>query len=128
MTTITIATIEAVLRKNMMDNGTIMVRVADNTLAQMNKVAETMKEATQFDESKLTEDDLELALGLAHKFHGSLMGSSVVDGTLVPETPEKEAEALEAVRHMGEHNAPLGFVLPCVLVNKLINETRSFAL
>lgn len=128
MTTITIAQIEAVLRKNMMDNGTIMVRVADNTLAQMNKVAETMKEATRFEESKLTEDDLEIALGLAHKFHARLMGSSVIDGILVPETPETEAEAMEAVRVMGTHNAPLGFVLPCVLVNKLINETRCFAL
>lgn len=128
MTTITIAQIEAVLRKNMMDNGTIMVRVADNALAQMNKVTQVMKEATSFDESKLTEEDLEIAMGLAHKFHARLMGTSVVDGVLVPESPEKEAEALQAVRWMGVEKAPLGFVLPSVLVNKLINETRSFAL
>ena len=127
MTTITIATIEATIRNRIMNDGTVMVRINDDVMNQMNEIVKEVREVTGFDESKMTADDLEFSMNFAGNFKNSSIGSKVTDGWLVRETDAHIEEARAAIRE-DLVGAPCGILLPVILVNKILNETRCYAL
>lgn len=125
--TITVATVETTVRARLMNNGTVMVRINDDVMNQMNEIITELKAVTGFDEAKLTADDLEFSLEFSSNFKNSSIGSKVVDGYLAREEDVIVEEALVAIRE-DLKGAPMGMLLPVILVNKVLNETRCYAL
>lgn len=127
-TQITLATIEAQLRNTITNSGTILVRLSDEVLAQMNTITAHLKATNNYDESKLDAEQLELAMDLAMHFSNDKIGTKFVDGYLALE----DQAVVDSVLTDPELNAkfrdmPVGFMTPVLLVNKILNETKSFA-
>lgn len=128
MTTITLATIEATLRNTITNDGTILVRLSDECLAQMNDIVAHIKSVNNYDESKLDAEQLDLALDLARHFSNDKIGTKFVDGYLALEDQAR----VDEIMNDPELNAkfkecPVGFIAPVVLVNKILNEVKYFA-
>ena len=128
MTTITLATIEATLRNTITNSGTILVRLSDECLAQMNTITAHLKATNNYDESKLDAEQLELAMDLAMHFSNDKLGTKFVDGYLALE----DQATIDGILTDTELNAkfrdmPVGFLTPVLLVNKILNEVRHFA-
>lgn len=128
MTTNTIAAIEAQLRNTITNSGTVLVRLNDEVLAQMNDIVAYVKATCNYDESKLDAEQLDLAMDLAMNFSNDQIGTKFADGYLLLE-PQKVIDDLKADTILAERmaGAPSGFFLPVVLVNKILNEVKYFA-
>lgn len=124
----TIATIEATLRNTITNAGTILVRLSDECLAQMNDIVAHIKTVNNYDESKLDAEQLEQAMDLAQHFSNDKIGTKYVDGYLALE----DQATVDDLKTNPALNAkfkecPVGFILPVVLVNKILNEVKYFA-
>ena len=124
----TIATVEATLRNTITNAGTILVRLSDECLAQMNDIVAHIKTVNNYDESKLNSEQLDLAMDLAQHFSNDKIGTKYVDGYLALE----DQATVDNLKTNPELNAkfkecPVGFILPVVLVNKILNEVKYFA-
>lgn len=128
MTTITLATIEATLRNTITNDGTILVRLSDECLAQMNDIVAHIKSVNNYDESKLDAEQLDLALDLARHFSNDKIGTKFVDGYLALEDQARVDEIMNDPELNAKFKGcPVGFIAPVVLVNKILNEVKYFA-
>lgn len=125
MTTIT--SLKALLRDRMMNNGTVMVRISEESVAQQNDIMAYMVKATGFKVEEVTEEDLEMAEFFARKFTTASLGTNIVDGVLMVETQEMYDTAV-AVIDASFGQAPRGMLLPVHLINELVNEEKQYAL
>ena len=122
----TIATIEANLRNTITNSGTVLVRLSDEVLTQMNDVVTRLKGFCTYDESLLDEEQLDIALNLANQFTNRSIGTKITDGYLDLEDPAYiDSTLAEMAPRFAEVTS--GFILPIILVNKILNETKSFA-
>jgi hypothetical protein len=123
---ITLASVEAILRNTITNSGTILVRLSDEVLKQMNDIVAKVKEVTGYDESKLDQEQMEIALERAKMFYNRLIGTEYVDGYLALEDQARvDAIMVDLADDLKE--APAGLIVPVVLVNKILNEVKYFA-
>lgn len=125
MTTIT--SLKALLRDRMLNNGTILVRISEESLTQQNSIMAYMVKATGFKVEDVTEEDLEMAEHFARKFNATSLGNNVVDGWLMAEDQDLY-DAAVAVIDASFGEAPRGMLLPVHLINELVNEEKQYAL
>lgn len=124
---ISVDSIEAQLRNRIMNKGTNIIRVGDDTLIQMNEIVDYMKEVTGFDDSEcLTDEDMEFAAHFADLFETTSFGSPTAYGWLNPESDAVVNEVRQLIQETFP-GAPKGLILPVCLVNKILNEERCYA-
>jgi hypothetical protein len=127
-TKITLAAIEASLRNKITTDGTIMVRLSDECLAQMNHIVDRIRVISKYDESKLDDEQLDHASVVADRFHNSAIGTKFTDGYLdLEEETHVERILADLEERFSTDDIPPGFMVPVFLVNKILNETKSFA-
>lgn len=128
-TQIAIAAIEASLRNKIVNDGTVMVRLSEECLTQMNHIVDRIRVMAKYDESKLDAEQMEFATMTAERFHNSSIGTKITDGYLdLEEETHVERIMAELEERFAEEEMPIGFMVPVFLVNKILNETKSFAL
>jgi len=94
-------------------------------LAQMNAIAERLKEESRFDESQLIQEDLDTADHILSYFTPKAFTGRIENGVLLPCTDDEFLQAIDAIKAEG---ALMEFfvVLPVLLVAEVANETKSF--
>lgn len=128
-TQITLAAIEATLRKIITDNGTILVRISQEALDQMNDITEKLRAVSGYSDDQLNEVELEIAMERAQNFHNRYLAfpDDIVDGVLRPVNQEMLDLAIDAINTKWTQATP-GMLAPVFLVNKIVNDAKSFAI
>lgn len=129
MTTITLAAIEATLRKIITDDGTILVRISQESLDQMNDITEKLRAVSGYSDDQLNEAELEIAMERAQDFDNRYLAApdDIVDGVLRPVNQEMLDLAIDAINTKWTQATP-GMLAPVFLVNKIVNDAKSFAI
>lgn len=128
MSAITIATIEATLRAVLTaPEGDQVITFSQGAIDQMNEVTDIIINATGYDETKVTEDDLQLAATFANHFTKAAVTGEVVDGVIQGANEEEfRAEMVRVKEIYSLGSGMYGVALPVVLLCKLFNELKQF--
>lgn len=105
--------------------GTEQISFSVNALAQMNAIVERMKEESHFDESQITQDDLNVADQIINHFTPKAITGQVENGVLLPISDAEYLEAINTIKQEGEL-MEFFVVLPVVLVAEVANEVKAF--
>lgn len=105
--------------------GAEQISFSVNALAQMNAIVERMKEESHFDESQITQDDLNVADQIINHFTPKAITGQVENGVLLPISDAEYLEAINTIKQEGEL-MEFFVVLPVVLVAEVANEVKAF--
>lgn len=128
MSAITLATLEASLRAILTaPEGEQVISFSQGALDQVLEVTDIIITATGYDETKLTEADLELAANFVSHFTKAAVSGEVVDGVIQPTDPEEFRAEMERVKRVYSLGSDMpGVVIPVVLLSKLLVELKQF--
>lgn len=102
-----------------------LITIADETLNQINTIAEIYKKAGNYGKVRLTQDDLFQAEMLLDQFAERGVTGIVVDNVLQPMPKEMFDMALDSIKEWVAH-CPVGLTLPIILTAQVMNERKSF--